>query len=722
MIKKRKIVVVSISSLFLLLIVSGIFIFYPLIFVGRMPNTITDTTLIPNTAALHKISSTIETPFNEYTPSNTAFKPSIVPTKINAGLTNVDKQGIKLDFKTKELLARYGFALVDSDSDNIYDLYNDNQPNFITTDLCLHAYHVLYDISLRLLEYDYFANDFKSLLLTLRESQLNLNNSVSEQVIHDALQRNIAYLSVMLYLIDNTTDIPTAVKDITTQELNNIEGGTLALSTIFGYIEDFSQYKVRGHYTRNEVLAHYFQAMMYAGRMGFLLKDVNQTRMALLLLSSFNATVKDNINVWSLWDKIYEPTSFYVGTADDLTPNEYYLLWKELGYPKGDELANNSIVAQFIDKAKNYRDPKINSMDIFDDVSFENATKSFRLMGQRFIPDSYIFQQLVHNKVLSRAMPKGLDVFSVLGSPRAAYYLQEDNKTYPDYSSQVNKLRQEFANFTDYDWTQNLYMLWLYSLFPLLKPATNGYPGFMLSDAWSDKALMTASASWAELRHDTILYAKQSSTLKNAGPPIDLGLKGYVEPYPEVYSRLASLTRMMDKGLSDRGLIIEGFSTKLTQIAEIFDRLTTISIKELENNALSSNDLNYILEAGTNIANLATYDNKSEVVTQTDQIMAIIADVHTDFINNKVLEVGTGKPYIIYVVVQDSLGRLRLTVGGTFSYYEFEQPLTQRLTDEEWHDILKAGSPELPYWMSNLPIVNKSYLVLLAVNSKENKN
>ena len=68
------------------------------------------------------------------------------------------------------------------------------------------------------------------------------------------------------------------------------------------------------------------------------------------------------------------------------------------------------------------------------------------------------------------------------------------------------------------DWAQNLYWNWLYTLLPLLEPKGEGWPVFMQNQAWTDKSLNTALGSWAELRHDTILYAKQSETEKSIPP------------------------------------------------------------------------------------------------------------------------------------------------------------------------------------------------------------
>ena len=56
----------------------------------------------------------------------------------------------------------------------------------------------------------------------------------------------------------------------------------------------------------------------------------------------------------------------------------------------------------------------------------------------------------------------------------------------------------------------------------------------MRTEAWQRKQLQTQLASWAELRHDTVLYAKQSYT---AGVKCEYPT-GYVEPYPETYARI----------------------------------------------------------------------------------------------------------------------------------------------------------------------------------------
>ena len=80
--------------------------------------------------------------------------------------------------------------------------------------------------------------------------------------------------------------------------------------------------------------------------------------------------------------------------------------------------------------------------------------------------------------------------------------------------------------------------------------------------------------------------------------------------------------------------------------------------------------------------------------------MAVIADVHTMAPNKYspggYLEVGVGNADEIYAVVPIG-GKLYLTRGAVFSYYEFQNK--KRLTDEEWQKSIKQDKqPKRPVW------------------------
>ena len=83
-----------------------------------------------------------------------------------------------------------------------------------------------------------------------------------------------------------------------------------------------------------------------------------------------------------------------------------------------------------------------------------------------------------------------------------------------------------------------------------------------------------------------------------------------------------------------------------------------------------------------------------------DRNIATVADVHTSF--GQALEEAVGYAYRIYVIVPDPRGGIQLAKGGVFSYYEFKWPVSDRLTDEKWLDMLKADkAPAHPEWTSS---------------------
>ena len=75
----------------------------------------------------------------------------------------------------------------------------------------------------------------------------------------------------------------------------------------------------------------------------------------------------------------------------------------------------------------------------------------------------------------------------------------------------------------------------------------------------------------------------------------------------------------------------------------------------------------------------------SELLSQVTQLYSI-ADIATDP-NGTVLEVGTGIPSTIYVVVQVN-GKIKLASGSVYSFYQFEWPMDDRLTDSKWRQMM----------------------------------
>jgi hypothetical protein len=342
----------------------------------------------------------------------------------------------------------------------------------------------------------------------------------------------------------------------------------------------------------------------------------------------------------------------------------------------------------------------------------EQVTQGFRFMGQRFVLDAYIFDEMTWREVGTlddpRMLPMGLDVMAALGSEEAYVILDEAGETaYVNYPEQMTKLRGEVDALEMDSWTQNLYWAWLYAFDPLLEPKGAQYPAFMQTQAWARKDIHTALGSWTELKHDTILYAKQSMAEMGGGAPPEPP-RGWVEPNPKAYARLLALTRMTYQGLESRGLLSDTAEANLTRanlqrLDDMIVFLLDVSQRELAGEALTIEDYDRIKFYGGELEaiTLAAADQEGEGGSpffDEPEPAALVADVATDP-NGYVLEEAIGPIYEIYVVIPDGAGGLHVAKGGVFSYYEFSWPMNDRLTDEKWRGMLEDGSaPDQPEW------------------------
>ena len=663
------------------------------------------------------ISESVETEFGEYMPYLVDVVPNCEPYTIEPDFSNVvNFSGFTFSDQEQEMLLANAFVVAPRENfqgysgyKQLYDVYLEcrdrSQPIFVTADFLLHTFHILYDYSLRMMEMDVFADDLNNLNYALIARAQEQYAAAADSAVQQAALKNIAFLAVGTVLRDSAFSVPSEVADLVNAELALIAAHQgYALSPIFGYPEDYSQYVPRGHYTRNETLKAYFKAMMWYGRITFAVESDflyeeqmrELTRQAILLVQALNAVEVGGEAALTVWERIYSPTVFFVGRADDLTVYQYSELMAQVYGPDFATLPVDSFAAQdgltqFMNLARSLPDPAIDTM----------SGKGFRFMGQRFIPDSYMLDQLVFPHVNDRFMPKGLDVMTVLGCQRAweildQFYGETGN---PSYVAQMDSLRDYFDNLDDTEWAQNLYWNWLYSLMPLLFPKEEGFPMFMQNAAWADKELFCALGSWAELRHDTILYAKQSEGYTSI-PPEPPFVPGYVEPNPYLWARLAALTHFIAIGLDNKGLLLEEFAWRFTDLEELLLDLKIISEKELTNQPLSQEEYILILNIGQTMEELVSFPPEvaGQIENDTDDNMAVIADVHTLADIGLCLEEGVGYPFSIFVIVPIE-GQLYVTRGAVFSYYEFEQPIDDRLTDEAWQEILASDpSPEMPVW------------------------
>src|SRR5262249_13264285 len=145
-----------------------------------------------------------------------------------------------------------------------------------------------------------------------------------------------------------------------------------------------------------------------------------------------------------------------------------------------------------------------------------------------FVLDSWVTAKTVYDDVLwnrekvPHRIPSCLDVaFAVLGNDQVVPLLTErmtnkDGRRFRDglnYQHNLAATAEVIDEQNASSWDENLYMHWLGTLRELSAPTTDAkYPEVMRTKAWAMRTLNSQLGSWSQLRHDTILYAKQSYT------------------------------------------------------------------------------------------------------------------------------------------------------------------------------------------------------------------
>ncbi len=333
-----------------------------------------------------------------------------------------------------------------------------NVPIFVTSDSVLHVYHLLFDKVLRTTETMRFLPDLRHLNQALVARADELYQQLPDGPWREAAHRTVAFITVGGRLADPDFAVPDYATELVEAELSLIEAADgIHPSPLFPGLEfgeDYTQYIPRGHYTGNDDLKAYFKSMMWYGRMTFRLKTNDpevgraETRSALLLTHTLRTTQVNGQPAFQIWADLYNPTAFLVGQSDDLTVLQYLEVMDTV---YGSEVSFNDLVDEkqldaFIAATDSLPPPRILGLVIGQTDDEVEVTKGLRLMGQRFVPDAYIFRQLVYRNVGTsdnrRGLPNGLDLMAALGSKRAYEHLEELGETeYDNYPTQMEKMR-----------------------------------------------------------------------------------------------------------------------------------------------------------------------------------------------------------------------------------------------------------------------------------------
>lgn len=658
-----------------------------------------------------------------------------------AGLDLIQKSALALPSAEQNTLGKRGFVI----SENrrfpsfVYgyqSIYLEDLPVYVSADSILYAVHQSYDSLLMRVEMYALIPTLTRLLGSMRaELQQGAGSALGAQARADA----DLYLCVAMSLLGGNVVEPVA-------GASKAEVGSLLASAVAAQGEkaimlfdakrilDFSQFKPRGHYTDLAEMQRYFRAMMWLGRIDFRIletqEDGSQVFHRRQLEGAYTLRALMSETALSDWKRVDDTIGAFVGEHDSMVVPELDALLGDLGLSAAKDLSQttDAVIAQAV-VSGGYGTQRISSHIMINGLGSGTLplSSSFLLFGQRYVLDSHVFSNVVYDRVQHgtqmRMLPDPLDAaFAAFGNDQAGLLLgpELDKWKYaPDLASMRVLADAHPAEY----WEGNLYNLWLGMLRTLApssqvqSPKAVGLPAVAGTEAWGRRLLNTELASWAELRHDTILYAKQSYT---GGASCEFP-DAYVEPYPEFFVKLgafaakgASLIATLD--FSQQPWLGKDTQAYFENLAFVAATLGKMAENQRTGAPHSAEQMEFINDAvvvsegcGDPSFSSGWYKQLFFDTSRGLKLDPTIADVHTQPTDEaggmvgKVLHVGTGMPRLMVVTVDTCTGP-RAYAGLVSSYFQHLTSNFERLTDEDWSAVVKANTPPDVPWMTDLVV------------------
>ncbi len=668
--------------------------------IGEVPDEAIKTTKGTNNSLNWELPGDVENVEVLYVPSDYENKvPDYSVAEDLSNIKNIHRFSGFTD-NQKKMLSTNGFVVMPVNPETpylymkMYDIYENNEyeqiPSFITVDLALHLYHKFYGETLKYVEKTYLNESLSLLTANMQEKALMLLEENKNSAVKDNIRNVLIYFTIANQLSNGTYgQVPDDIREAAEEEIELIEKAAGYLpSPLMGFKINYEQFKVRGHYTEDEVMENYFKTMMWYGLVGFSLEEKDMDHVVEALIMAYAAFwEKDSQNDITLWNQLYSPTDFFVGQSDDIT----LLQLKDVILSVyGESVTINQFKDEtykeaLVEALKALRGPQIKNKLVLGIVDTPTG-KQFRFMGQRYTLDANIMQELMFPII--RPVPSGLDVVAAMGSTRAEnmafeYSVPENGKDL--YQENLNIMKDQVKNMPQNIWQSNLYNGWLWIIKSYIETEQKdleGLPYFMKNDAWENKKINTALGSYSELKHDSLLYSKQP--VAQMGGPLEPPerIPQYVEPDVKAYDQLLWLVEYSSKNLEKRGLLDDHLKNATDQLISLYSLLRTCAVKELNNEPLTEEEnerLKYVGAAAEQI------DISVSQEYGRQKAAALIADVAGIADIGAFLQIGTEFPNEIYVAVWDQ-GHVYLARGAVYGYYEFLSH--SPLTDEEWHEML----------------------------------
>ncbi|HSQ26348.1 MAG TPA: DUF3160 domain-containing protein [Anaerolineales bacterium] len=646
------------------------------------------------------------------------------------GLTNTQQR----------YLAQNGFVAIQAKQENFSTIRHKvsmqyGQPYFLTSDAASDALKSTLDSLFIALEHEVFYPRLVQVVRsTLEEAQGYLPVLQGAELEKDA-KLAVVYLAAGLHLLDPSAEISLEpdLEALYLAQVEQIFSATAIENMVMlpGIQLDFTTFDIPDIYQGDSVLEAYFLGKTWFEQVGFPLEDrpgLIASRAPLIINLALRRASFDSRPTAQLWAELDEVMAFFYGRSPDDDPRRYSELIDRVYGTRISVLAFNDAESWRVFRvlAQTLPPSQANTM-LAPFASDTPGAHDWRFLGRRHPFDKTVLSSLPVARDQMADLPhfttSGLDWMSALGWLRAQEILGSYAVLQQDtYTNKLESFQRAIQSQRDEQWQSTYFGAWSFAFLPVVESAPDDFPLFMGSPGWNQKSLNSALSSWSLAHHRAAQIIGSSSQAIDPVQPISPAAPAYVEPSPDVFYRLSYLANVIVDGLNQRqmtGLLpgqqnsarLADLLQDLRDLGDRLARLGDIAVKEIQGSVLEPEDFS-LIQAPLGLADMSN----SNLISQTAQLpddvtseMAISVVVEN---GEQMLHAGTGWSDWLYVIVPIN-GELQIAQGGVFSYYEFNQPVLETLSDVEWQWIVTHAQPERPAWsISEFQLGGSPYFVL----------
>ncbi|MDR2406263.1 MAG: DUF3160 domain-containing protein, partial [Deltaproteobacteria bacterium] len=628
---------------------------------------------------------------------DTAFLPAYIRTRpLQGGEPGaLDTYRVKVSDELKSKIQQKGFwidpeplyprsILVDELAD-LYLLSPNFRADFITTDLFFHAYALMVPEMLTKLDVIFFSPRLRGNMIQALDEMENIHPLFKTKEGKAAFESAWDFFTITLALLGDVRSPSPEAKE----EIKRIEAANQSLvSHITGAVVDYGRFKVPAHYLKLPETERFYRALYFLGRTDFEVFDQNgEINLPQLRTITLIATVLRSLG--GEWESFEDPLNQLMAHPRGGGGHYYFpLMLKYIA--QFQDIEDDAKLSTMAREIQNSPPSPLEACARLSVSHSPPKKEPLSILGRPFSYQHYVMRLLSAPNLPGRPLPKGLDLMKILGSPAADMSLlgEMSVKGYPET---VDCLKKSLSSFFASDISYR--SSFIYVLEELFKDSGSSqffYKSFAknLLNYWSWKKLETASALISDMYISQDISPGASAsyppaspkTAGNFAPPLP---RGYVEPEPQVFLALTQsidhlhnmLTTFQMEAVDDGSSPFQEYTQKLSTLKQLSQSAGAIAQKEIKGEPLTAEDYKTIKSISQAFNSKLLIPGAASPSPADWEALRMATVTPLALSNNppKTLYAATGTPRRIFVYVNDPSGGPRLTIGYTYSYYEFTQ-------------------------------------------------